>query len=134
MDEKIQTKKMVENILRNIPDTRNSDIALTIEIWKKYCPQFIKIGAMGDEGVWLKDILKLPREDNIKRERARFNEEGKYYPTDWAVAKARGIKEDEFRVHNGYPEKANTRNPTRKASYMDQERDFNNNQGVLYKI
>ena len=118
---------MVENILRNMPENRNSDIALTIEIWRKYYPSLIKVGKTGQEGVWLKDIFELPREDNIKRERAKFNALGKYYPTDWKVAKARGLKEDLWRTENGYPTKAETVHPTKNESYMDQQRDFTAN-------
>ena len=127
LKQKVKTKDMVESILRNLPETRNSDIALTIEIWRKYYPSLIKKGNTGQEGVWLKDIFDLPREDNIKRERAKLNALGKYYPTDWKVAKARGLKEDLWRVENGYPEKANTVRPTRVESYMDTQRDFQGN-------
>lgn len=115
---------MVEAILRNIPDSRNSDITLTIEIWRRYYPQRIKKGSSGEEGVWLKDLYDLPREDAVKRIRASFNHEGKYYPTDWKVAKARGIEEDKWRVEMGYPAKADTVRPTKSDSYMDEERDF----------
>lgn len=68
---------MVENILRNVPESRNSDITLMIEIWKRYYPQRIKKGASGEEGVWLRDLYDLPREDGVKRIRASFNHEGK---------------------------------------------------------
>lgn len=115
---------MVEACLRNIPETRNSDITLMIEVWRRYFPQRVKRGQTGEEGIWLKDLYDLPREDNIKRERAKFNAEGKYYPTDWKVAKARGIKEDEWRVVNGYPTKAETVHPTKSDSYMDEQRSF----------
>lgn len=119
-------KEMVEACLRNIPETRNSDITLMIEIWRRYYPQRIKKGTTGEEGIWLKDLYDLPREDNIKRVRATFNSEGKYFPTDWEVAKGRGIKEDQWRVALGYPLKAETVKPTKSDSYMDEERSFRN--------
>jgi len=115
---------MVEECLRNLPETRNSDIVLMLAIWRRYFPQRIRKGASGEEGVWLRDIIDLPREDNIKRVRAKFNAEGKYYPTDWKVAKARGIKEDEWRQDLGYPTKAQTVHPTQADSYMDEQRSF----------
>lgn len=118
-------KAQVEAILRNIPETRNSDIALMIEVWRRYYPQRIKKGASGEEGVWLKDLFDLPREDNVKRVRAKFNHEGKYFPTDWKVAKGRGIKEDEWRAILGYPAKEDTVHPTKDDSYMDEQRSFN---------
>lgn len=121
---KTLTRDMVENVLRNLPETRNSDITLLIEIWKRYYPQRIKKGASGEEGVWLRDLYDLPREDGVKRLRATFNHEGKYYPTDWKVAKGRGIEEDKWRMEMGYPPKGQTKNPTKDDSYMDERRDF----------
>lgn len=108
-------KQKVHDILRDVPETRNSDIALMIEVWRKHCPSYIKKGASGEEGVWLKDLYDLPREDNIKRVRAYWQNTKKlYYPTDEAVAKARGINSDEWRVAMGYPTKstAGTEHPS----------------------
>lgn len=117
--------EMVEIILRNKPETRNSDIALMIEIWAYYFPHLVRTSqATGHRGIWLDDLYSLPREDNIKRARAILNAEGKYYPTDWKVAKARGLKEDEWRAALGYPTKAQTVHPTKTESYMDEQRDF----------
>lgn len=121
---KTLTKTMVETILRNVPESRNSDITLLIEIWRRFYPQRVKRGASGEEGVWLKDLYDLPREDGVKRIRASFNHEGKYFPTDWKVAKGRGIEEDRWRVEMGYPPKGQTINPTKTDSYMDEERSF----------
>lgn len=117
---------MVETILRNKPETRNSDITLMLEIWSHFFPHLVRTSAAsGKRGVWLEDIYNLPREDNIKRVRAKLNAEGKYFPTDWKVAKARGIKEDQWRAELGYPTKSDTVHPTKTESYMDEERNFN---------
>lgn len=95
-------KKQVTDILRDVPESRNSDITLMIEIWKKFFPQFIKKGASGEHGIWLQDLYKLPREDNVKRLRAHTqNVEGKYLPTLWSVAKQRKIKEVEWKDYMG---------------------------------
>ena len=86
--------KMVEEILTEIPETRNSDIKLTIEIWKIYYPQYIKNRA-GEEVVSLRTLYDLPREDNIKRLRAFIqNTEGRLLPTTWEIAKQRGINKE----------------------------------------
>lgn len=119
-------KEMVEACLRNIPETRNSDVTLMIAVWKRYYPQRIVKDGDNEDYIWLSDLYDLPREDNIKRVRAQFNSEGKYYPTDWKVAKARGLKEDEWRVALGYPAKEATVHPTKSDSYMDEQRDFKN--------
>lgn len=120
-------KEMVEACLRNIPETRNSDVTLMIAVWKRYYPSRIHQSEIsGQERIYLKDLYDLPREDNIKRVRAQFNSEGKYYPTDWKVAKVRGLKEDEWRVALGYPAKEATVHPTKSDSYMDEQRDFKN--------
>ena len=117
-------KDMVEEILRNVPATRNSDIALMICIWKKYYPQFVTTLDSDNYYVSLESLYELPREDTIKRMRATLNAEGKYYPTDWGVAKKRGLKEDQWREELGYPVKSETRFPTKVDSYMDEQRGF----------
>lgn len=104
-------KKMVEIMLDdnakygNI-ECRNSDIALTILIWRRWynVQDAVQVGRLFD----------LPREDNVKRVRAVFqNTEHKYLPTDPAVLVKRGIEEaywfdalgynltaDEWRTHH----------------------------------
>lgn len=96
---------MVEERLKNVPETRNSDITLMLSIWRCYFPTRIRTGNTGEEGVWLKDLYELPREDNVKRIRAKFNANGQYLPTEWEIAKARGVAEEEWREHLGYPPK-----------------------------
>ena len=68
-------KNQVLTILQEIPKTRNSDTTLTIEIWKRFYPQFIKKGANGNLGVWLEDLYKLPDQDDVKRLRAKIQNE-----------------------------------------------------------
>ena len=102
---------MVEYCLRAYPDTRNSDITLTIQIWRQFFVSRIQyLGEGGTrECVQLKDLYDLPREDNVKRARAYFqNDRRLYLPTSEAVAKARGINIDEWRVAMGYPTKQTT--------------------------
>lgn len=97
-------KKEVQYILENYPETRNSDITLMIEVWRKYYPSHIFQGLMSGEGVWLKSLYELPREDNIKRIREKFCEQGYAwaYPTDLKIVRARKIKESEWRRKLGY--------------------------------
>ena len=97
-------KAKVLAVLESNPETRNSDIALTIELWRRYYPNTILIGTSGVEGVRLKDLYDLPREDNVKRVRAQIqNVEHLYLPTSWEVAKQRKINEDRLREAMGYP-------------------------------
>jgi hypothetical protein len=118
--EKIKGK--VEHCLRNFPETRDSDITLTIKLWAVFYGDMLRKDEEGSISVKLKYLFELPREDNIKRVRAQFNSEGKYFPTNWKVAKARGIKEDEWRLSLGYPAKQETIFPTKTESYMDPQR------------
>lgn len=100
-------KKQVEHCLRQYPLTRNSDITLTIQIWRVFYPRHIYTGVGTDDMVKLGDLYHLPREDNVKRARAYIQNERKMYlPTDLKVALKRGILEDEWRVATGYPTKA----------------------------
>lgn len=91
----------VRFVLEHYPDTRNSDIRLTQVIWYVYCKD--KVQFIGDEAVVaLKDMYELPREDNVKRIRAKIqNEEHLFVPTVWEVAKRRGMKEDDWRGYLG---------------------------------
>jgi len=82
-------KDQVEYCLREIPETRNSDITLTLAVWKEFhgVTGYINVGKLYD----------LPREDNVKRVRAKFQNELKMFlPTVWEVAKKRGIKREEW--------------------------------------
>ncbi len=93
-----QLKDKVRKMLSLYPETRNSDITLTIRIWKEYYPNRIITRASDmKDYVALTDLFDLPREDNIKRLRAKIqNEEGKYLPTDLKIALKRGIEEDKW--------------------------------------
>ena len=85
---------MVEEVMTDIPETRNSDIKLTLEIWKRFYPKYIK-DLDGVEVVPLSSLYTLPREDNVKRLRAFIqNTEGRLPPTTWEVAKQRGINKE----------------------------------------
>lgn len=70
-------------------------------IWAKYYPALLT-SKNGKVCVTLANMYILPREDNIKRIRAKIqNEEKLYLPTDPAIAKKRGWKEDEWRGYLG---------------------------------
>jgi len=95
-------KQQVEVCLREVPATRDSDITLTVEIWKRYYPHSIIKAPNGEIYVNLNDLYKLPREDNTKRYRAKFNEEGKYLTSNPQIRKQRKQKELEWRQELGY--------------------------------
>jgi len=97
-------KDQVRHILENYPKTRNSDIALTIELWKEFYPQNIRvIVKTNDLLVRLEDLYHLPNQDNVKRIRAKIqNEEKEYPPTDWKIAENRGWLEEEWKKALGY--------------------------------
>lgn len=79
-------KDKVEFVLRKYEDTRNDDIELTIVVWQ----EFYNVS----DAIALEQLHKLPRESAIVRIRASIqNAEGKYWPTNLAVARKRGIEE-----------------------------------------
>lgn len=94
-------KKQVEQILSKYPETRNSDIKLTLFIWREFYPTYLKM-IDGRAYVKCSDLFNLPREDNVKRIRAKFNADNLYMPTDLDVIKQRGIKENLWRAELGY--------------------------------
>lgn len=127
-------KQMVETILDENPsyhnvEARNSDIALTILIWKRW----YDVGAV----VVLSRLFDLPREDNVKRVRAVFqNTEHKYLPTDPSILVKRGIEEaywfealgyaltaDEWRRHH-----QTVKETTPPKIYIDEATDMTDEQ------
>lgn len=95
-------KNKVYEILGEFPNTRNSDILLRHEIIRKFYPNYI-YNVNGQEYISFASEYELPREDNVKRIRAKIqNELGEFLPTSWAVAKKRGIKEQEWKNALGY--------------------------------
>jgi len=92
-----QLKRQVESCLINYPQSRNSDITLTILVWQRYH----QVGESLDVG----QLYYLPTQESVKRYRAQFNQYGKYLPTDPEVAKARGVKIAEVRQDLGYEDK-----------------------------
>lgn len=93
-----QLKQKVKKMLALYPETRNSDVELTLRIWKEYYPmRILKREKDGKDYVALTDLFDLPREDNIKRLRAKIqNEEFLYLPTSKKVAEQRKINMDRW--------------------------------------
>lgn len=103
-----KVKKMVEYCLNNFPETRDSDIELTIRIWNEFFPSRIIVGQSGAQAIRLKDLFDLPREDHVKRIRAKIqNEEGRFLPTTLKIAMQRGIEEVKWKEFMGYPSAPN---------------------------
>ena len=102
----------VECILASEAETRNSDITLMIELWKRFYPLMVHTESgiapqYSEQGnyVLLKNLYDLPREDNIKRIRAKFqNDEHKYLPTVEEIAVQRGILAETWRKLMSCPE------------------------------
>jgi len=104
-------RQAIESILENYPKARDSDQWLTIKIWAVFFPDRIHEERLNEgtdleitkKFVYLEDIMALPREDNIKRLRAKIqNEEGKWLPTTWEIAKKRQIEESVWRNYINY--------------------------------
>lgn len=95
----------VEFILAWQPKTRNSDVALMIALWEKFFPQYIHDELLVGRMIIIKDLYELPREDNIKRIRAKFQNDKKnpkYLPTSLEVARHRKINEEVWREAMGH--------------------------------
>lgn len=95
-------EKHIKEVLATDTKSRNSDIRLTQMIWWRYHQDKVK-SFNGKAYIEFNDLFELPREDNIKRIRAKIqNVEKLYPPTDLAVARKRGWLEDEWRSYLGY--------------------------------
>ncbi len=89
---KLQDK--IEYCLQKYPESRNSDIKLTNSIWFEFHSHKLFKDEQGDLTVKLKNLYDLPREDNIKRIRAKVqNTEHKFLPTLEKIRKQRKILE-----------------------------------------
>lgn len=96
-------KQEILFILSEYPESRNSDIRLTNLIWWKFYNSKVFQNETGDYCIRLKDLYSVPREDNVKRIRAKIqNEEQRFLPTEWKVAKQRKINEESWRRAMGY--------------------------------
>lgn len=88
-ERKVEFRKLkdkVEYVLKNYENTRNDDIELTIVIWQV----FHNVG----DAISLEQLKTLPRELSIAKMRQVIqNKENKYFPTDLAIARKRGIEE-----------------------------------------
>jgi len=89
-----QLKDMVETSLKDDSQCRNSDIYLTHYIWKRW------YGVR--EEITLKRMYDLPSEANLGRWRRHYQEKRLYVPTEWKIAKARGMKQEEWKQALGY--------------------------------
>lgn len=78
-------------LLKEYPDTRNSDIYLTLKFWLKHFSHKLDLTDPKNPTVSFQAIRDvLPREEHIRRIRAHIqNIEKKYPPTSWEVAKQR---------------------------------------------
>lgn len=91
-------REQVERCLQDFPETRDSDITLTIKIWETFFQGHVKVGSTGQRGIWFTSLYKIPREDNVKRHRAVFqNVLGLYMPSTLKIAQQRKIREEVWR-------------------------------------
>ena len=72
--------KQVDYFLENVPDSRNSDRALVVLIYRRY---------LGTNSMDVSDLMRLPTHESIKRLRAKRQENGQRLPTDPTVAEKR---------------------------------------------
>lgn len=93
-------KDKVEFILSTVPESRNSDITLTIELWRHYYGDLL---FQDGNCVMLKELWNLPREDHLKRYRAQLqNVELKYLPTDITILVERAKLSGDWKRRLGY--------------------------------
>lgn len=93
---------MVWSVLKHYPETRNSDITLTQMIWKLFFPQYI-VKIDGREYIDIQYLFRVPREDHIKRMRAKIqNVRREWLPTDLKIFVERARLSAEWKEYLGY--------------------------------
>lgn len=96
-------EKQIRHILATDEKSRNSDIRLTQMLWWNHYRKDL-LETNNKVYVDISALYHLPREDNIKRIRAKIqNDLKEFLPTDPAIAKKRGWQEDEWRKFLGCP-------------------------------
>jgi len=90
-------KTQVENILYTMPETRNSDGLLILNLYRKF---YYLPDPVNQEK--LLEVINYCNPDIIVRYRRKFNQEKKYLPTNPEIIKARGLKIEEMRSNLGY--------------------------------
>lgn len=86
-------KELVEQILKTDQRARNQDMWLCLMVWQKL--QHIKVFIPYNE------ISRMIPAETIRRCRQKLNEEGKWLPTDPAVAIHRKVREELIREYFG---------------------------------
>jgi len=99
---KTKIREMIIYCLENFPETRNSDIALTLKVWQYFTDKVVWSEKTNSHWVQIKDLFDLPREDHIKRVRASLNAVGMFMPTDPKVIEARNKSKKQWREELGY--------------------------------
>ena len=80
---------LVEEMLKDFPETRSSDKQLFLHIWRK---EGLKLEL--DQINWF--LTKCSSPESCRRTRQKFQHEGKYLPSE-KVQKARKVKAEEMR-------------------------------------
>jgi len=83
-------KWQVEQILKNIPETRNNDRLLYIEYLKRFCTR-------GRTKIDINELLEYPDLSHIVRIRRYWQELRYYIPTTLKVCIKRGISEKRWK-------------------------------------
>ena len=88
---------LVERVLAKDERARGDDVYLTLTIIKENMPDKIRVATPTHEYFVSVDALYAVREDNVKRIRARLqNDEGKYLPADPEIRRKRRIREEQW--------------------------------------
>lgn len=88
----------VRQILRDNPETRNSDALLVLELYKRfyYLPNPVKHDK-------LLEVMKWAQPDHLSRIRQKIqNVDGQYLPTSTEVIKQRRLNQSKWRSFLGY--------------------------------
>lgn len=89
MEDTSTLRGRVEYVLARNEQARDSDIQLTVAVWRTFYYHKIK-----DDWVHLTDVLQLPREDQISRIRRKLQEEGHFRGTNYVERRRKEAAED----------------------------------------
>lgn len=90
-DSMLNIKNLVENVLRDTPIARASDMKLIVEVWKK---QGLKLDEEQEKFL----LGQCSNPESIRRLRQKFHEEEFYLPSS-AIQQERRDEEEKIRIH-----------------------------------
>ncbi|MCM1010041.1 MAG: DUF3800 domain-containing protein [Fusobacterium sp.] len=113
--DKFNILSLLAYMLWQYPNTRNSDITLALEFYKKFYPEIVK-----ESLIKFEDFFKIPKMYDIQRARAKIQNTEGLFPAKESVIQKRIKKEQEYRLYFKNENTEPLTNPSDYYIYFDE--------------